>query len=197
MDMKKKAYLLVFDGLADWEPALAMCEINKSKLFDVVTVGFSKEIVTSMGGLKIKPDITLDEVEPENACILILPGGDMWEDCSDKELADLLRRLHGAGVPIAAICGATLAVARAGLLHGVHHTSNTKAYLRTMVPEYQEDEFYVDKLAVSDQKIITASGVGSVEFAYEILKTLQIYGERDQQVWFDLFKHGVIPQETA
>nr|NJM02823.1 hypothetical protein [Desulfobacula sp.] len=25
--MRLKAYLLVFDGLADWEPALALCEI--------------------------------------------------------------------------------------------------------------------------------------------------------------------------
>ena len=29
--MKNTAYLLIFDGLADWEPAHALCEINKSE----------------------------------------------------------------------------------------------------------------------------------------------------------------------
>lgn len=47
--MKLKAYFLVFDGLADWELAHALCEINKSGRFEVVSVGFAKEIVTTMG----------------------------------------------------------------------------------------------------------------------------------------------------
>ena len=41
--MKRKAFVLVFDGLADWEPAHALCEINKSGKFAVVTVGFSDD----------------------------------------------------------------------------------------------------------------------------------------------------------
>ncbi len=51
--MKSKAYLLVFDGLADWEPAHALCEINKSEKFDVITVGLSDRSVATMGGLKL------------------------------------------------------------------------------------------------------------------------------------------------
>lgn|GEM_PF-2094727 len=42
--MRLKAYLLIFDGLADWEPALALCEINKSGKYDVVTVGFTASL---------------------------------------------------------------------------------------------------------------------------------------------------------
>jgi len=57
--MRPKAYFLVFDGLADWELAYALCEINKSGKFEVVSVGFSKEPVPTMGGLKLSPDIML------------------------------------------------------------------------------------------------------------------------------------------
>lgn len=56
--MKNIAYLLIFNGFADWEPALAICEINKQPGYKTITVGFTKEIVTSMGGLRIVPDIT-------------------------------------------------------------------------------------------------------------------------------------------
>jgi hypothetical protein len=34
--MKPKAYVFVFDGLADWEPALALCEIRKSGKYEVL-----------------------------------------------------------------------------------------------------------------------------------------------------------------
>lgn len=57
--MKPKVFSLIFDGLADWELALALCEINKTEKFEIVSVGFSDSPVTTMGGLKLIPDITL------------------------------------------------------------------------------------------------------------------------------------------
>src|SRR5713226_9141274 len=134
--MKPKAYFLVFDGLADWELAHALCEINKSGKFEVVSVGFSKEPVTTMGGLKLSPDITLDGVTPAEARIFMLPGGDMWELDSNESLKALLRRFHAENIPIGAICGATLEIARAGLTRNIRHTSNSKDYLKAMVTDY-------------------------------------------------------------
>jgi hypothetical protein len=46
---------------------------------------------------------------------------------------------------------------------------------------------------VTDHKIITASGLGSVEFAREAIRELGIYNEPTTQMWFDMFKNGVIP----
>ncbi len=187
----KKAYMLVFDGLADWEPAHALCEIRKSGKYEVVTVGFSDKPVTTMGGLHILPDITLAAVNPAEAAIFILPGGDMWAQNSYQELIHLLHQLHTADVPIAAICGATLEIARAGLTHHVRHTSNTKDWLKAMVTAYKDEVFYVDEFAVTDHKIITANGLGAVEFGREIIKQLNIYNAADAEAWFEMFKHGV------
>jgi len=191
--MKNKAYLLVFDGLADWEPAHALCEINKSGKFEVVTAGFSTTPVATMAGLKLTPDIAIDEINPDDASIFILPGGDMWEKKSDEKLKALLRRLHEATIPIAAICGATLEIARAGLTRGIRHTSNAREYLQAMVPEYKDGGLYVDELAVADKNIITASGLGCVDFAREVITQLNLYSAADTQIWFEMFKHGVIP----
>ena len=192
--MKLKAYILVFDGLADWEAAHASCEINKSDRFDVVTVGFSNEPVTTMGGFRVLPDVTLDAVIADEAAIFILPGGNMWEEKSEENLIALLHKLRAASVPIAAICGATLEIARAKLTGGLRHTSNSQDYLKTTVADYGDEDFYVDELAVTDNNLITASGLGSVEFAREIIKRLEIYNESDTKVWFEMFKHGISPK---
>jgi putative intracellular protease/amidase len=192
--MKRKAYILVFDGLADWEAAHALCEINKSDKFDVITVGFSDEFVTTMGGLRVLPEATLDNVNADEAAIFILPGGDMWEEKSTGKLIALLHKLKAASVPIAAICGATLEIARAKLTERLRHTSNSPEYLKTTVADYKDEDFYVDELAVTDNNVITASGLGSVEFAREIIKRLEIYDEADTKVWFEMFKHGIFPK---
>ncbi len=103
--------------------------------FDVVTAGFTKAPVTTMGGLRLVPDTTIDDVNVADAGILLLPGGERWERQVDKDVQALVQRFDAATIPIAAICGATLAVARAGVTRGRRHTSNGKTYLKKMVPE--------------------------------------------------------------
>ncbi len=195
--MVLKAYIFVFDGMADWEPALALCEINKSKRFGIVTVGFSADAVTTMGGYRISPDITLAGVKPEDAAVFIMSGGEMWEQGPHEDVIGLLRKLHAKGVVVAAICGASLEIVRAGLTHGLRHTSNTKGYLKAMLPAYADDDFYVDRLAVADGNLITASGLGSVEFACEILRLLAIYTDEEIRELYEMFKHGIIPARYA
>jgi putative intracellular protease/amidase len=195
--LKTTVHLLVFDGLADWEPAHALCELRRSGKFDVLTAGFTRQTITTMGGLKVVPDLMLDEVKPEGSALLVLPGGDMWQEQSQPAVESLLRRFHEREVPIAAICRATLEIARAGLTRGIRHTSNALSYLKSMVPDYRDEAFYVDELAVSDQAIVTASGLGSVEFAREIFRLLKLYDDGDLRTWYDMFKNGLLPAGMA
>jgi putative intracellular protease/amidase len=191
--LKKTVYLFVFDGLADWEPAHALCELRRSGKFDVLTVGLARQTITTMAGLKVVADLSLHDVNPKNVSLLLLPGGDMWEQQSQPALQSLLRSLHDEQVAIAAICGATLEIARAGLTSQCRHTSNALSYLKSMVPDYRDEAFYVDELAISDRGIITASGLGSVEFAREIFRLLKVYNDKDLRIWYDMFKHGLVP----
>ena len=191
--MKKKVYLLVFEGLADWEPALAMCEINRSGLFEVVSVGFNRKTIRSMGGLWISPQVSLDEVRPAETAMLVLPGGEMWEKDGNPELEDFLRDLFKKDIPLAAACGGTLEFARAGLLETAYHTSNSLEYLKGFVPDYHGEPFYREQLAARDKNLITASGLGCVEFAREIILQLGIYSLEDTKEWFEMFKKGVYP----
>src|SRR5215467_12843401 len=101
--VKPKVCFLVFDGLADWEPAHALCEIRRSGKFDVLTAGFSPNEVVTMGGLRVTPDTTLDAVLWSHVSLFILPGGDMWEQGERPELKKLLPALAGKNIPVAAI----------------------------------------------------------------------------------------------
>jgi putative intracellular protease/amidase len=189
--MKSTPHLLVFDGFADWEPSYAIAELRRSGGHQLVTVGYSGEPVVSMGGLTVLPDFDLAEIDPENVRLLILPGGDKWEEEPlDEVLGKLLRKLSLARTPIAAICGGTLGAARAGLMQGRKHTSNGLDYLKEQVPEYTAGADYVDALAVRDRGLITASGLGAVEFACEIFAELGVFSKEDLETWYRMFKTG-------
>lgn len=189
--MKPTPHFLIFDGFADWEASYAIAELRRSAGLPVVTIGYSGEPVVSMGGLCVLPDFDLAEIDPEHVRILILPGGDLWEQKPvDEGLGTLLHKLTAARTPIAAICAATTGVARAGLLKGRKHTSNGLAYLKEQVLEYSEEVNYVDALAVRDNGLITASGLGAVEFAREIFAELGVFPKEELETWYRMFKTG-------
>ena len=127
--------------------------------------------------------------------VFILPGADRWEHAPvEPELEQLLKRLDAGNVPIAAICGATVAISRIGLLRGRRHTSNGLDYLRAHVPGYSEADKYVDAPAVRDGKLITASGLGDVEFARELSEELQVLDAEQRSLWAQVFRSAKLPE---
>ena len=191
-----RVHVLVFDGFADWEPSYALAELRRSGNYEVVTVGFTGDEVTSMGGLRVRPDRALADVRTDEVRLLIIPGGDLWEredGYPRAEVEALVATLLATGRPVAAICGGTVAMARAGLLDDRRHTSNMASYLRQHVPSYRGEEFYDTSLAVRDRGVITASGLGAVDFGREIFAELGVFSESDETVWYEMFKHGKMP----
>ena len=190
----KAIYLLVVDGFADWEPAHAVAELRRHGQYRVETVGLTATPVESMGGMRVLPSKTVTDVDPSDVAAFILPGGDRWESAPvEPTLADLLRTLDGAGVPVAAICAATVAISRLGLLRGRRHTSNGLEYLRSQVPGYAEAANYVDVPAVRDRGLITASGLGDVEFARELFEELNVLSPDDREAWARIFRSARLP----
>jgi putative intracellular protease/amidase len=188
--------VLVFNGFADWEPSYALAELRRSGQHEVVSVGFTGDEVTSMGGLRVRPDRTLADVRAAEVRLLILPGGDMWEreDAYPRaRLEALVCELLATERPVAAICGATLAMARARLLDERRHTSNMPNYLNETVPTYRGSALYDPSLVVRDRGLITASGLGAVDFAREIFAELGVFSAPDEALWYDMFKHGKLP----
>jgi putative intracellular protease/amidase len=187
-------HLFVFDAMADWEAAFAIAGINNPQFqlvpgrYRVTTVGVSRETVTTIGGVRVQPEVVLAGVSPGASAMLILPGGQSWESGSNTEAVDKARDFVAAGVPVAAICAATLALARAGLLDDREHTSNAPEYLSAS--GYRGAGLYRHVPAVTDRNMITAAGTAPVDFAYEIFKMLSMYSTTALQAWYALFKNG-------
>lgn len=196
--MNKAVYLLAVPGFADWEPAHALAELRRYGRLRVEVVGLTADPVESMGGVTVLPSKVLASVDVTDIAVFILPGGDRWEQQPiEAELAALLRVLDQRGIPIAAICAATTAVARVGLLRGRRHTSNGLSYLKEKVPGYDDSASYVDAPAVRDRGLITATGLGDVEFAREIMAELNVLSPSDRDKWTTLFRGGRVPHGAA
>jgi putative intracellular protease/amidase len=138
-----------------------------------------------MGGLLITPDVTLAELRPSDSAMLILPGADTWGTGANAAFAEKAAEFLAAGVPVAAICGATGGLACAGLLDDRPHTSNAREYLEAT--GYRGGGRYVDEPAVTDGDLVTASGVHPAEFARDVLARLDVYTPEVLASWYKLY----------
>jgi putative intracellular protease/amidase len=142
--------------------------------------------VTTIGGLRIQPDLALDELRPEDSSLLILTGADLWDTSDDlAPFARKARAFLDAGVPVAAICGATAGLAREGLLDDRDHTSAVSFYLAAT--GYRGGGRYVDTDAVTDGNLVTAGPTEPVAFAREVLRLLGVYEGEALDAWYRLF----------
>lgn len=188
-------HLYVLDTMADWEPGFAIAGINQAQFqrtpgrYSVRTVGATRDAVRTMGGVTILPDLALDELRPEQSAMLILPGAITWEEGAHDQAARTAREFLDAGVPVAAICGATAGLARAGALDGRPHTSNAAEYLGA-IAGYAGAEQYVDAPALRAGDLITASGTAPIDFARAIFERLDLYAPEVLDAWYALYEHG-------
>lgn len=188
-------YLYVFDTMADWEIGYLTAELNSGRYFKkgldplkIVTVGLNKTPLTTMGGLTILPDIEISACNIEDAAALILPGGETWLDAAHEPVLSLAEQFLEKGILVAAICGATMGLAKAGLLDARSHTSNDLDYLKMVCPTYAGAAHYVYEPAVTDGALITAAGVAPLEFSAHVLRALGVFSEETLDAWYHLFK---------
>lgn len=184
-------HLAVYDTFADWETGYATAHLTQNG-YTVRTVGLSREPVTTMGGLRVQPDLALDELRPQDSALLILTGAAGWD--TGETLAPFARAARtflDAGVPVAAICGATAGLAREGLLDDRAHTSAVSFYLAAT--GYAGGERYVEVDAVTDAgadgagRLITAGPTEPVAFAREVFGLLGVYEAKKLDAWYRLF----------
>ncbi|MBT2541848.1 DJ-1/PfpI family protein [Streptomyces sp. ISL-44] len=184
---RKPVHLAVYDTYADWETGHTTAHLTQ-RGHRVRTVGPAAERpVTTMGGVRIQPDLALADLRPQDSSLLILTGASLWD--TGEALAPFAakaREFLDAGVPVAAICGATAGLAREGLLDGRAHTSAVSFYLAEQ-PGYGGAERYVEADAVTDGDLITAGPTEPVAFAREVFARLDVYKPDVLDAWYRLF----------
>ncbi|MCP1185979.1 type 1 glutamine amidotransferase family protein [Paenibacillus sp. 1781tsa1] len=192
---KKNIYLYVFNTMSDWEVGYLTAELNSGRYFkkdieplQVVTVGVDKHPVTTMGGLNILPHISIDECTLKGNDVIILPGGNTWMDTIHDPLLKKVTDAIEKGTVVAAICGATVRLAKIGLLDSIQHTSNDLEYLKMICPDYTGETYYQTEPAVTDGNVVTASGIAPLEFTMHVLKKLDVFAPETLQAWYNLYR---------
>ena len=190
-----KVYIYILNTLADWEIGYLTAELNSGRFLDktrppveIIKIGNTTEPIKTMGGITITPDENIDNIKFEEDDLLILPGADTWTEEENKKIIDIVSSIIDEKVIIAAVCGATIALANKGILNNRKHTSNDIEVLKMFCPEYSGENFYINQPAVTDNNLITASGIAPLEFSYEILKRTNLMKTETLEAWYQLYK---------
>ena len=187
-------YLYVLNTLSDWEIGYITAElnsrryINKDKPFSLIKTGSTSEPIITMGGISITPDMSITDISFKYDDILILPGADTWMGDENKKAVEIASELLDKNITVAAICGATVALASAGLLDNRKHTSNDKEFLKMFSPQYTGSDYYIEEPAITDGSLITASGLAPLEFSYQVFKKNSLMKPETLEAWYNLNK---------
>lgn len=188
----EQVHVALYDTLVDYEIGFATTGIRNPEFqrqpgrYELRFASAGGRPATTLGGMRVEADDAIEQLDPAGSAMLILAGNQIADRPEYTPFVDTARRFLDAGTPVAAICGATIALAAAGLLDERRHTSNAPMVLEAV--GYGGGAHYVDDaLAVTDGPLITASAVGPVEFAREIFATLDLYEPEVLSAWEQLY----------
>ena len=185
--------LYTTETMADWEYAylttqIAGAEQLKPGRFRLLLVGDGLEAVRTLGNLPLTPEADLDTLQAladdGSLAALVIPGGDHYE-AGHERLIEAVGRLVDQEIPVAAICGATLLLARGSFLDERRHTSNAASYLEAS--GYRGGAHYVETPVVTDRDVTTASGIYAVPFTAEVMRITGLVSDAMADAWEQVF----------
>jgi len=161
-----KVYEFLANGFEDIE-ALAVIDILRRGGIDAKTVSITgSDFVKTAHGITIKADMKIEDINTNDADMLLLPGG-MPGAANLNEHEGVKRAIMEqakAGKRIGAICAAPMILGGLGLLRG------RKATCYPGFESYLDGAEYTGKLFQEDGNIITGEGpAASFPYAYKIL----------------------------
>ncbi|MCL1788092.1 MAG: DJ-1/PfpI family protein [Defluviitaleaceae bacterium] len=194
--MEKKEVLFLFtDYWADWEVGHAMAQISFTDAYVVKTISIDKKPKVSVSGMRVEIDYSVQEYHClNNLAMIVLVGSGSWRNNRFDEIAGFVRRANGCNIPVAAICGATVFLAKDGFLNCVKHTSNGLGFFKERLAgedTYTGWKYFVSAQAVCDGGFITANETAALEFAREIALAL-LEDPDDVSFWYEKHRRGLI-----
>ena len=173
---------ILTEGFADWETTLLNAVAKGFYRAETAYASPGGKPVTSMGGMRVSPDMAIEAIDPAALDALVVCGGSAWKQVGAPDITAVVQAARQAGKTVAGICDGTVALARTGVLDAVPHTSNG------------DDTGYRGKAgyravpaAVSADGVITASATAPVSFAEKVLDAL---GLADDQLRYYVAMHA-------
>ena len=163
----KTIFVFLADGFEEIE-ALAPVDILRRAGLSVKTVSvMGEQVVAGAHGVPVLADVMFDEINAEDAEMILLPGGLPGATNLDAHqgLSQMILDFAKEEKPLAAICAAPLVFGNRGLLEG------KKATCYPGFETYLKGAQYTAALVEKDGNFITGKGPGAaMEFAFAIVE---------------------------
>ena len=163
----KIIFVFLAEGFEEIE-ALTPVDVLRRAGLSVQTVSvMDEQVVAGAHGVPVLADKMFAEINPEDAEMILLPGGLPGATNLDAHvgLSQLILDFAEADKPLAAICAAPLVLGNRGLLQG------KKATCYPGFETYLQGAEYTAALVEKDGNIITGKGPGAaMEFAFAIVE---------------------------
>jgi protease I len=169
---RRKAVILTADMFEDMEvffPLFRLREIG----WDVDIAAPLKKTIHGEHGYRLEPTLTIDQVNPDNYDLLLIPGGSPDGAPAtvrdSKKAQEIARVFFGKNKPVASICHGPWTLAAAGVVKGRHLTS----FWHDGVPEDVKAAggIWEDREVVVDGNLITSRWPADLpDFMREIVK---------------------------
>jgi transcriptional regulator GlxA family with amidase domain len=127
--------------------------------FEVLLVAETAEPVTTTGGMRVIPDVTIEACPPLD--VLVVPGG--WGTRSEIKNERLLKWIADRGKAVetlTSVCTGAMLLGQAGLLDGRHATTHWRSlqWMRDSFPTVTvEEKLHV----VEDGNVLTSAGISA------------------------------------
>jgi putative intracellular protease/amidase len=165
----KRVVTLLAEGFADWETALLNAVARGFYGAETVFATPDGKPVTSAGGMKVTPDLAMEDIDTSKLDALIICGGTIWQSDNPPNITALVKAARQNGKLIGGICDGTMALARTGLLDQIDHTSNGEGYLDPT--GYKGKSRYKNvPHALRSDTVVTAPATAPVTFMAEIMR---------------------------
>ena len=163
----KNIFVFLAEGFEEIE-ALTPVDVLRRAGLSVQTVSvMDEQIVAGAHGVPVLADKMFAEINPEDAEMILLPGGLPGATNLDAHegLGQMIQDFAKAEKPLAAICAAPLVFGNRGLLKG------KKATCYPGFETYLQGAEYTAALVEKDGNFITGKGPGAaMEFAFAIVE---------------------------
>jgi transcriptional regulator GlxA family with amidase domain len=147
---------------------------DRRKVFNVQTIAENKRTISARNGLKVIPDLDLEEALKINFDVLIIPGGYGAEEIEIKKphIINWIKEMHGRTNILASVCTGAFLLAEAGLLDNIRATTHWLD-LDRLEKEYEKISVIRNKKFIDNGKIITAAGISAgINMSYHIVERM-------------------------
>ena len=165
-----KALIISADNFEDSELLVPYYRLKEAGV-EVAVASLSRGAITGKQGYEVAVDKTLDEGNPDNYAILVLPGGKAPAAVRKEPKAlEIARSFFAQSKPVAAICHGPQILISAGLLQGRHAT----CYKSVAGELKKAGALYEDREVIVDANLVTSRQPDDLPaFMRETMKLLQ------------------------